>query len=67
MTGGLLGAGVADPDARPRPLPCRSAGEGLWTVAGIARSHGSGVRVGPAAGALGETVLGRPVLPEPAP
>lgn len=67
MTDHLLVVGVADLDSRPMTLPHRSAGEGLRTVAELARAYGGDVRVEPAAGGRGKTVVVRFILPEGTP
>lgn len=67
MTDHLLVVGVGDLDPRPVTLPHRCAGEGLRTVAELARVFGGDVRVEPAAGGRGKTVVVRFILPEGTP
>ncbi|MFF4580142.1 ATP-binding protein [Streptomyces sp. NPDC001389] len=67
MTDHLLVVGVADLDSRPMALPYRSAGEGLRTVAELARVYGGDVRVESAVDGRGKTVVVRFILPEGTP
>ncbi|MFH7597858.1 ATP-binding protein [Streptomyces racemochromogenes] len=67
MTDHLLVVGVGDLDPRPMTLPHRSPGEGLRTVAELARAHGGDVRIEPASDGRGKTVVVRFVLPEGTP
>ncbi|MFI5617827.1 ATP-binding protein [Streptomyces sp. NPDC051567] len=70
MTEHLLVVGVADTDPRPVALADAgrtSSGRGLSTVADLARVFGGDVRVEPATGGRGKTVVVRFVLPEGTP
>ncbi|MFJ3924599.1 ATP-binding protein [Streptomyces sp. NPDC090022] len=63
MADHLLVVGVGDLDPRPVTPSARSTGQGLRTVADLARTYGGDVRVEPAAGGRGKTVVVRFVLP----
>ncbi|WSP90701.1 ATP-binding protein [Streptomyces sp. NBC_01233] len=69
MTDHMLVVGVGDLDPRPMTLADadRASGQGLRTVADLARSFGGDVRVEPAAGGRGKTVVVRFILPEGTP
>ncbi|MET9886714.1 ATP-binding protein [Streptomyces sp. NPDC006430] len=69
MTDHLLVVAVADLDPRPFTLADagRASGQGLRTVADLARTFGGDVRIEPAAGGRGKTVVVRFILPEGTP
>ncbi|WP_412078663.1 ATP-binding protein [Streptomyces xanthophaeus] len=68
MTEHLLVVGVGDLDPRPMTLADaeRTSGQGLRTVAELARTYGGDVRVEPA-GERGKTIVVRFILPEGTP
>ncbi|MFJ9643574.1 ATP-binding protein [Streptomyces sp. NPDC101206] len=59
----LLVVGVGDLDPRPLALAGHPSGQGLHTVADLAREYGGDVRVEPAANGRGKSVVVRFVLP----
>ncbi|MGW7327146.1 ATP-binding protein [Streptomyces sp. NPDC054840] len=65
MTDHMLVVGVADLDSRPvSPADAvRSSGQGLRTVADLARAFGGDLRIEPAPGGYGKTVVVRFILP----
>ncbi|MFB6810607.1 ATP-binding protein [Streptomyces sp. NPDC056387] len=69
MTDHLLVASVGDLDPRPITLADagRSAGQGMRTVADLARTFGGDVRIEPSSGGRGKTVVVRFVLPDGTP
>ncbi|MFE1558661.1 ATP-binding protein [Streptomyces sp. NPDC058734] len=69
MTEHLLVASVGDLDSRPITLAeaGRAAGQGLRTVADLARTFGGDVRIEPFSGGCGKTVVVRFILPEGTP
>ncbi|CAM5314733.1 ATPase [Streptomyces avidinii] len=69
MSDHMLAVAVADLDPRPvTPADAaRTPGQGLRTVADLARTFGGDVRIEPAFGGLGKTVVVRFVLPEGTP
>ncbi|MCX5303051.1 MULTISPECIES: ATP-binding protein [Streptomyces] len=67
MTDHLLVVAVGDLDPRPVTLADRSAGQGLCTVADLARAHGGDVGVEPSPDGRGKTVLVRFILPSGTP
>ncbi|MCM1966035.1 MULTISPECIES: ATP-binding protein [unclassified Streptomyces] len=68
MTEHLLVVGVGDLDPRPMTLADaeRTSGQGLRTVAELARAYGGDVRVEPA-GERGKSIVVRFILPEGTP
>ncbi|MFJ3204048.1 ATP-binding protein [Streptomyces sp. NPDC086989] len=69
MTDHLLLASVGDLDPRPITLADagQTAGQGMRTVADLARTFGGDVRIEPSSGGRGKTVAVRFVLPEGTP
>ncbi|MFB9590933.1 hypothetical protein [Streptomyces racemochromogenes] len=69
MTDHMLAASVGDLDSRPLTLADagRTPGHGLRTVADLARTFGGDVRIDPASGGRGKTVVVRFILPEGTP
>ncbi|MFF9982250.1 ATP-binding protein [Streptomyces erythrochromogenes] len=69
MTEHLLVVSVGDLHSRPIMLADagRAAGQGLRTVADLARTFGGDVRIEPSAGGWGKTVVVRFILPEGTP
>ncbi|MFG2236047.1 ATP-binding protein [Streptomyces sp. NPDC048723] len=69
MTDHMLVVGVADLDPRPVSLAdtVRSSGQGLRTVADLAHAFGGDLRIEPAPGGGGKTVVVRFILPEGTP
>ncbi|MET3987107.1 ATP-binding protein [Streptomyces sp. PvR034] len=69
MSDHMLAVAVADLD--PRPITpadaARASGQGLRTVADLARTFGGDVRIEPAPGGRGKTVVVRFILPEGTP
>lgn len=65
MSDHMLLVAVADLDPRPVTLAdaARTAGQGLRTVADLARTFGGDVRIEPCSGGLGKTVVVRFILP----
>lgn len=65
MTDHLLVVAVGDLDPRPITLadPGRSSGQGLRTVADLARTFGGDVRIEPSSGGRGKAVVVRFILP----
>ncbi|MEV7523823.1 ATP-binding protein [Streptomyces sp. NPDC091371] len=65
----MLVVAVADLDPRPITLADadRATGQGLRTVADLARAYGGDVRIEPATGGRGKTVIVRFILPEGTP
>lgn len=67
MTDHLLVVAVGDLDPRPVTLADRSEGQGLRTVAELARAYGGDVGVEPAPDGRGKTVVARFILPSGTP
>ncbi|WP_371615752.1 ATP-binding protein [Streptomyces sp. NBC_00454] len=69
VTDHMLVVSVADLDPRPITLADadRASGQGLRTVADLARTFGGDVRIEPASGGRGKAVIVRFILPEGTP